>query len=52
LVDEQKPVATPAEVDRGADNSSPEDVYAFLTSFASGVERGRAESREPNEQEG
>ena len=33
------------------EGSSPEDVYAFLTSFTSGVERGRADSLESIEEE-
>lgn len=50
LDDEIAPPSTD-DANSGPDGSSPEDVYAFLTSFASGVERGRVDSLEPNEGE-
>jgi len=43
--------ATADDVDDLHDGSSPEEVYAFLSKFASGVERGRADSFEPNDEE-
>jgi hypothetical protein len=51
VLDDEDVAATSDDVNSGPDGSSPEDVYAFLTSFASGVERGRADSLEPTEEE-
>jgi len=51
VLEEHAKDPSPAPDDDALESSSPEDVYAFLTSFVSGVERGRANSLETSEEE-
>jgi hypothetical protein len=51
VLEEHAEDPSPAADDDAPESSSPEDVYAFLTSFVSGVERGRVDSLDSSEEE-